>query len=133
MTGRGDAAGSVTAFTVLLMAALMSVLGLVAEGGQVIAARERAMADAEQAARAGAAVLSPGEAHLGGILDPGSAPALAAERALNADGHRGTATVSGRVVTVRLSPFRVRTPLLALVGIPSVSVGASASAEAIDG
>ncbi len=130
---RQDATGSVTAFTVLLMATLMSVLGLVTEGGQVMAARERAMADAEQAARAGAAVLSPAAAHLGDILDPGPAPARAAEQALAADGRRGTATVAGRVVTVRLSPFHVPTPLLALVGIPSVSVGASASAEAVDG
>ncbi|MGO9560598.1 MAG: hypothetical protein ACLPQS_09020 [Acidimicrobiales bacterium] len=135
MTGEGRYSrrdeGSIAAFTVLLCAALVALLGLVAEGGQVLADRESAMAEAEQAARTGAAQLSPSTLHLGGIVDVGPEPAQAAEYVMAADGHRGVARAAGDVVTATVTPFSVSTPLLALVGIPSVSISAHASAKAV--
>lgn len=125
--------GSISAFAVLLSLALAAMLGLVAEGGQVLIAREAAMAEAEQAARAGAAQLSPATIHSGGIIDPGDGPVRVAEAAMAAAGHAGTARVAGSSVTARVTPFEVATPLLALVGIPRVTVTASATAQAVDG
>jgi hypothetical protein len=125
--------GSIAAFTVLLCTALVALLGLVAEGGQVLADRETAMAEAEQAARTGAAQLSAGTLHLGGIVDGGAEPVHAAEYVMAADGHPGTARAAAGLVTVTVTPFSVSTPLLSLVGIPSVTISAHASAEAVAG
>ena len=129
---RGET-GSIAAFTVLMTASLMALLGLVAEGGQVLAARESAIAEAEQAARTGAARLSANTLHSGGILDAGPGPVQAAEYVMAADGHRGTASVAGDVVFATVSPFEVSTPLLGLAGIPSITVTARASAQAVAG
>lgn len=121
------------AFTMLLATSLAALLGLVAEGGQVLSARQAAMQLTEQAARSGAAQLSAQTLHTGGIIDPGIGPLLAAERVMAAAGHPGTATEAGGVVTAQLKPYSVSTPLLALVGVPSVTVTASASAAAVAG
>lgn len=125
--------GSIAVFVLLVSTALAALLGLVAEGGQVLAARESATALAEQAARAGAARLDAASLRQGRIVDPGPGPVLAAERVMVAGGHPGRASRSGRVVTATVRPFEVRTPLLAIVGVGSIRVTASASAKAVAG
>lgn len=134
MTARPRAdRGSVTTFTLLICLGMVALLGLVAEGGDVLAAREQAVALAEQAARAGAAQLSPTTLHLGGVLDQGGNPVLAAEYLLAVGGHPGYATVTGNTVTATVRPYAVSTPLLRIVGVPSIAVGATASATAVAG
>ena len=128
----GDA-GSVTPFVLLLSLCLAALLGLVGEGGLVLSARESAVAEAEQAARAGAAVLSAQTLRAGGISDGGGGAIAAAERFMADSGHPGTAVDANGGVTATVTPFRVRTPLLALAGVPSISVTASASARAVVG
>jgi hypothetical protein len=123
----------VTAFAVLASICLAALLGLVAEGGAALGAREAAMLEAEQAARVGAAQLSPATAHVGGLLNGGESSVDAAEFVMAAAGHPGTASVSGRTVTARVTRFYVSTPLLALAGIPRLPVSASASATVVDG
>jgi hypothetical protein len=123
--------GSVVAFVVLLVTCLMALAGLVSEGGAVLSAREAAMAEAEQAARLGAATVSPLALHKGEILDPGTAPVSAAEAYMKHAGHKGTVVISGSVVTATITPFRVNTPLLALAGIFSMKVSAKAKAEVL--
>ncbi|MGH9169600.1 MAG: pilus assembly protein TadG-related protein [Acidimicrobiales bacterium] len=125
--------GSVTVFVLLLTLCLVALLGLVANGGAVLSAREAALAEAEQAARAGAAVLMPGTVHDGGIATGGSQASNAAEQYMEVNGHPGTATASGIEVTAHVSPFAVSTPLLGLVGVDSIEVSATAEAEAVDG
>lgn len=125
--------GSIAAFTVLICVGLAALMALVAEGGQVLVARETAMAEAEQAARAGAAVLSPATLHAGGILDDGLGPTEEAEYVMAAAGHAGTATAASGEVTATVNPFSVPTPLLSIVGISSISVTARASADAVAG
>ncbi len=123
--------GSVAVFALLVCLALTALLGLVAEGGAVLSAREQAMAAAEQAARTGAAQLSAATLHAGGIIDAAPACVKTAEAALAELGVRGTATAAGDEVTVTVTPFHVSTPLLALVGFTSMTVSARASAVAI--
>ncbi|MHB1986927.1 MAG: hypothetical protein ACYCSF_02920 [Acidimicrobiales bacterium] len=125
--------GSIAAFSVLMCTALAALLGLVAEGGLVLATREAAMAEAEQAARAGAAVLSPGTLHAGDIINGGRGPADVAELVMATDGHPGNASAANGVVTATVSPFSVPTPLLILAGIASITVSARASAQAVAG
>jgi hypothetical protein len=130
---RTSARGSVTPFVLLLCLCLTALLGLVAEGGLVLSARETAVAEAEQAARAGAAALTPATLRAGGISSGGLEAIDTAEHLMAMDGHPGTATDVSGLVTATVSPFRVSTPLLALAGVPFILVTASASASAVVG
>ncbi|MGD0594201.1 MAG: pilus assembly protein TadG-related protein [Acidimicrobiales bacterium] len=126
-------AGSVSAFVLLLCLCLASLVGLVSEGGLVLSARETAVAEAEQAARAGAAELTPAALRAGGTSGAGPEAVAVAENFMALSGHPGTATDSHGVVTATVAAFRVSTPLLALAGVSSISITASASARAVDG
>lgn len=125
--------GSVAPFVLLLSVCLAALLGLVADGGLALSAREAAVAEAEQAARAGAATLTPETLRAGGTFTGGPQAVEVAESVMALAGHAGSATVIGGVVTAVVTPFEVSTPLLALVGVASVSVTASASAQAVAG
>lgn len=122
-----------TVFVLLMTACLAALLGLVAEGGQVLSAKETAVAEAEQAARAGAAYLTPQTVRLGGTSTGGLAAVRVAEYYMALNGHPGIAVDRGGTVTATVTPFTVPTPLLALVGLPSMTVTATASARAVDG
>ena len=127
-----DQDGSLSAFVVLLLVAMMALLGLVVDGGSALAARQSAADEAEQAARAGAGALSVEALRAGALqLDP-SAAVAAAESFARAAGYPGTATVSGGVVTVRIR-FRVPTEVLGIIGIDSLPVSAQASAVDVQG
>lgn len=125
--------GSVTPFVLLVCVCLAALLGLVAEGGLVMSTRETAVAEAEQAARAGAAVLTPNTLRAGGTSSGGSSAVNVAEFLMALSGHPGTATDQGGVVTATVSPFQVSTPLLALAGVGTITVTASAHARAVTG
>ena len=125
--------GSVTPFVLLVCVCLAALLGLVAEGGLVLSSREAAVAEAEQAARGGAAVLTPSTLRAGGTSDGGSSAVGVAEFLMALSGRPGTATDEGGVVTATVSPFRVSTPLLALAGVGSITITATASARAVAG
>lgn len=126
-----DDAGSVTAFVLLLTVCFASLLGLVAEGGQVLSAREAATNAAEQAARAGAEYLTPASLHDNQVFTGGPVAVSRAEFLMAAAGYKATATTYGDVVTVTVARFKVSTPLLGLVGVPGIWVAASASAKAV--
>ncbi len=127
-----DADGSISAFVVLLLVALMVLAGLVVDGGTALSAQQSAADEAEQAARAGAGALSVDALRSGSLqLDPSTAVA-AAESFAAAAGHPGTATVSDGVVTVRIR-YRVATEVLGIVGIDSLPVSVVASATNVQG
>ncbi len=127
-----DQDGSLSAFVVLLLVALMALLGLVVDGGSALSARQSAVDEAEQAARAGAGALSVEALRAGALqLDP-SAAVAAAESFARAAGHPGTASVSGGVVTVQIR-YRVPTEVLGIIGIDSLPVSAQASAVDVQG
>jgi hypothetical protein len=125
--------GSVTPFVLLVCVCLAALLGLVAEGGLALSERGTAVAEAEQAARAGAAVLTPNTVRAGRTSNGGSSAIDVAEYLMALSGHPGTAIAKGGVVTATVSPFRVDTPLLALAGVRSITVTATASARAVAG
>lgn len=122
-----------TAFVLLLAIGLFALLGLVAEGGLMLSMREAVLAEAEQAARAGVAVLTPATLRAGGITTGGVPAIRAAEAFMAASGHPGVASDVDGIVTATVTPFRVSTPLLALAGVRSITVSASASATAVAG
>ncbi len=125
--------GSVTPFVALLCAALLALIALVVDGGRALGAREAALGEAEQAARLGAAQLSATSLHAG-LAALGSAEAVgAAEAYMAAAGHPGIATVIGTSVVATVETFRLSTPLLAIAGIDSLPVSASASATSVIG
>jgi Flp pilus assembly protein TadG len=131
---RGPAAdqGSVTAFVVLLLVCLFVLLGLVVDGGAALTAHQAAVDEAEQAARAGEGALSLDALRDGSLQLRPQAAIAAAEAFTVSDGHPGTATVSGGVVTVSVH-YRVPTSILGIVGIGSLPVSATASAVDLRG
>jgi hypothetical protein len=125
--------GAVVAYVVLLSSTLAVVLGLAVGGGQALAAHTSAYDEAEQAARAGAATLAASGLRSGDIETDAAAAVEVAQSFMTTAGHPGVATVLGNLVSATVSPYRVATPLLAIAGISSLTVSASASATAVAG
>ncbi len=129
---RGEG-GQITAFVVVMVAALILCAGLVIDGGLTLAAKVRATDEAQAASRAGAEQINVATYRESGdiVLDPTQATS-AAQRYLATTGDRGTVTVIGNTVTVTVEAIQP-TQILNLVGIQSLSVSATASASAIRG
>ena len=122
-----------TLFTCLITVAMLVLTGLVVDGGYVLAARRRAIDEANGAARAGAQALAPSSYRAGGgvDLDAGAADA-AAQGYLGAAGHSGTVTVNGSEVTVSLN-FDQPMSLLRIIGIDTVNVSGRGTARSVRG
>lgn len=120
--------GSATAFTVVIVPALVLVAGLVLDLGLAMNTRVRALAVAEEAARAGAGALDPVQLRHGErpTLDP--VRALAAARSYLAGvGDDGTVIATTSLVTVTVKVHQ-RAELLRLIGINSFSIAGTATA-----
>jgi Flp pilus assembly protein TadG len=120
----------VTAFVVTFAAALILLAGLVLDGGLVLAAKRRAINEAEAAARAGAQQIAVDVYRSQGrlVLDPARARA-AARSYLAATGDAGTVSVAGDrvVVTVRVTqPMQI----LGAVGLGPATVSGHGAATA---
>jgi hypothetical protein len=119
----------------LSMVALLTMAGLVIDGGAAIAARGRAADLAEQAARAGADALVPaslrGPSPAGIRVDP-EAARVAAGRVLSLGGATGEVTINGRDVTVTAHVPR-RAVILTAVGIDDLTGTATATATILHG
>jgi hypothetical protein len=124
-------AGTVTAFTVVWVAAALLLSGLVLDAGLAVSTKVSARSVANAAARAGARELDVTALRTRGIvrLDAAKAQAAASSWIARA-GLRGTATVTGNTVTVTVDTQQ-RTQLLNLAGITEIPVHATATAEAI--
>ncbi|WP_435110487.1 pilus assembly protein TadG-related protein [Nocardiopsis synnemataformans] len=113
-----DDRGQATAFLVIMAIALLLLVALVFDVGGALRERNRNLQLAQEAARAGAQQIDLAAYRADGTvtLDP-TAAATAANAFLADAGVRGTATVSGDVVTVtaqstytfRLLPLAART------------------------
>lgn len=125
--------GMVTAFTVIIVAALVLFAGLALDGGIALDSRIKAIDEAQEAARAGAQALNIAAYRSSGqaVLDPGAAVA-AANAYLEATGDSGTVSVSGTVVTVSVTRSR-HTRILSIVGIETMTAHETASATAEQG
>ena len=128
---RRDDRGSVTAYTLILIVAVLAFAGLVLDGGLAVATKVSALSAAQSAARAGARELDLTALRAQGVirLDPVAA-GDAARAWLARTGLAGTVTVTADTVTVSVRTSR-RTQLLQMVGVRSIPVGAVATAVAV--
>ena len=133
----GSDEGRVTAFAVVFAAAVLLFAGLVLDGGLALAAKVRAVGEAQEAARAGAQAIDLGAYRADGTLrlDPDRAAALArgyltgVHAAGTGTGPAAAAvTVSGDSVTVTVSATQ-STRLLGLVGVHSIRVTGTGTAH----
>ncbi|GGM81134.1 hypothetical protein GCM10012275_59740 [Longimycelium tulufanense] len=125
-----DEQGRVTAFVVIITTACLLFAGLVLDGGLALAAKTKAMGEAQEAARAGAQELDLAAYRAGGTarLNPAAAHA-AAQRYLDSVGATGTVIADGNSVRVHVNAHQ-RTQLLGLlVGINDLSVSAEGRAH----
>ena len=127
---RYDDSGTVTAFVVVFMSALLLMAGLVLDGGLALAAKVDAIDEAQAAARAGAqAVDVPTYRSTGQVtLDPAEAVADA-DAYLAATGRTGTVSVQGEQVTVTVT-IAQPTEILSLVGVGHITVTGTGTATA---
>lgn len=122
--------GSITAFTAILIVALVAAAGLVLDAGNARSARFHALDQAQAAARIGAQAIDLTTYRTGGAqrLDPAAAE-TAAQTWLNRHHLNGSvhATPTAVTATVRTT---TRTQLLTLVGVDHLDVTATATATA---
>ncbi len=133
MSRARDERGQLTLFVVFMTLALLILAGLVVDGGYVLAARRRAIDQANGAARAGAEALAPSAYRAAGRVHLDADAAVAAAQSyLSAGGHTGTVSVDGDRVSVSLS-FVQRTTLLRMVGMDAVTVSGRGQARSLRG
>jgi hypothetical protein len=126
--GHGADDGQITIFVLVMTAALILVAGLVLDGGLTLAARERALGEAQQAARAGAQAINLATYRRNGTLAISPTQAAAgARRYLTDTGYHGSVQVTGNVVTVEVTTTQPM-QILAITGLRAITVHATASA-----
>lgn len=133
---RRDDRGSITLPILVLTPAMLVMGGLVVDGGYAISARQRAINEAEQAARAGAAAVDTGSLRAGRaelITDCTRPEPCAQELAAGyvtatGDTMIGTPQVTPTRVTVTVEATR-RSVILAVIGINSLTVRGTGTAE----
>lgn len=140
LRGRRGEEGQVTPFVVVMVLALLMVAGLVLDGGLGLAAKVRAIDEAQEAARAGAQQLDLTTYRNSGqvVLVPDQA--VAAARAYlagtgNPDAAAAVVTVTGDRVAVTVTRTQP-TQLLGLLGLGSLQVtghGQALAAHGVDG
>jgi hypothetical protein len=125
--------GQLSAFIAVLVVPLVAVAGLVADGGGVLAAHQRAVSSAFEAARAGAQAIDIETLRSSGVvvLDQTEARSQALSF-LAASGESGTVYVEGDSVTVTVS-LRHSLAVLSMFGLGPVTVTGTATATATQG
>ncbi len=120
--------GRVTAFVVVLMTGILALAGLALDGGLALAAKVRAVGQAEAAARAGAQAIDLATYRATGrlVLDPDRAVA-AARTQLAAAGAEGEVSLREGGVVVTVTDTHVPR-LLGLAGITELTVRGEARA-----
>jgi hypothetical protein len=126
---RADEDGRVTAFVVIVVTAVLAFGGLVLDGGLALAAKVRAIGEAQEAARAGAQEIDLAAYRDNGALRLVPQQASAAARAYLATvGRSGTVSIAGNTVNVTVT-ISQPTQLLGLIGIGSITVTGTGQAE----
>jgi hypothetical protein len=124
--------GSLSAFMAVFCLTLFLLIGLVVDAGRAISFRAAALAEAQQAARAGAGQLSVGALRSGLVeIDPADA-IEASDAYLASVGAAGTTSVVGQTVTVHIATHEP-TVILGIIGINRIVVSVSASAINVHG
>ena len=125
--------GQISAFVATVLMAILALAGLTLDGGLALADKVKATDQAEAAARAGAQALDLAAYRATGTVRLLPTQAATATRTYLAHaGQTGTVTVTGDTVTVTVTATH-RTQLLALVGIPALTVHGTGSAHPVRG
>jgi hypothetical protein len=125
--------GQITLFVVISVVGMLILAGLVVDGGFVLAARRRAIDEANGAARAGAQALAVSAYRsTGEVTIDAAAAEQAADAFLEASGHTGLVRVEDDRVSVTLT-FDQPTALLHLIGITHVTVRGRGTAQSVRG
>lgn len=129
----GDESGMVTAFVVIFVLALLVMAGLVLDGGLTLAAKVKAIDEAQAAARAGAQAIDVPLYRATGQITLNPARAVAdADRYLAVTGHVGRVSVDGERVTVVVKESQPM-QILSMVGVDQLTVSGTGSATAEQG
>lgn len=127
---RNDERGSVSVIFLACVVVLVVVVGLVVDSSGKYQSSQSAQMTASSAARAGTNALA-GQAVVDGTLAlNGSAAQAAAQNYLTAAGVTGNVTVVGDTITVSVEDTYT-TRFLSLIGVNSLPVGATSSAQII--
>ncbi|MFE0104478.1 TadE/TadG family type IV pilus assembly protein [Streptomyces sp. NPDC059009] len=131
--GRRDDRGQVTVFVVLMSAAVLMFAGLVLDGGLALAAKARAIGEAQEAARAGAQAIDLDAYRADGTIRLAAGQARAsALNYLSATEDSGTVRVTPQRITVTVTA-RQEPQLLKLIGLGSLTVTGEGSARPAHG
>ncbi len=128
--------GSFSLMLVIMAVALLALAGLVVDGGGKLDEAENASAVAQEAARAGAGMVNQGKAYSTGAftVDPGQA--IAAAQAYLASvasaGYTGSVNASPESIQVTVTVTQP-TKILSIIGIDSMTVTRSATADLVTG
>jgi len=129
---RGES-GQTIAFVVGITLALLLLIGLTVDGGRILSARERALGEAQEAARVGAQQLDQARLHASGVAIINQTDAARAVQAyLRATGDTGSVSVQGTDVQVSVQ-HSLGMDILSLVGIGTVTISESGMAHAAQG
>ena len=128
----GAERGQVSVLVVGLITSLMLVVGLAIDGGRVLAARARAIEEAQEAARAGAQQLSTTSVLSGHPTIDAARARTAAQAYLTAAGDTGSVEVVGTTVRVTVRMIEPMT-LWRIAGIDKLTVAGDGSARALSG
>jgi uncharacterized membrane protein len=125
--------GEFVPFVAVFVVAVLAFLALAVDGGYLLAARRRAIDEADAAARAGAQALAVPAYRSSGVVevDPEAAEE-AAQGFLGATGHGGRVEVVDDRVMVTVS-FAQPMALLRVVGVDEMSVSGRGEAQAVRG
>lgn len=126
---RDDEHGQVTAYVVITAVAALLFGGLALDGGFALAAKVRAMGQAQEAARAGAQEIDLAAYRADGTLRLVPSRAItAAHGHLAAAHHTGSVAVIGNTVNVTVT-INQRTQLLGLVAVDTITVTGRGEAQ----
>jgi hypothetical protein len=132
--GGGQDAGSLTLLLAFSMVSLLTLAGLVIDGGRKLNQAANACTIAQEAARAGAGMVDRSAAYRSGTFAVDDAQALAAARAyLSSAGYTGSVSSDGTQkirVTVTVTGH---TLVLSLIGIDTMTSTGSAVASLVTG
>ncbi|TFV88103.1 hypothetical protein E4P40_10355 [Blastococcus sp. CT_GayMR20] len=125
--------GAIGVFLTVLVPGLLLIIGLAVDGGAKVAATQRANAIADEAARAGGQALDIAAALAGQVRVDPAAAVTAAQEYLDRNGVQGQVWVvdgdSLQVTTTITEP----TTFLGLIGISSLTVEGSGTADLVPG
>lgn len=126
--------GSITLMFTVLFVTLLAFAGIVLDGGAKLRAAENASAVAQEAARAGAGMVSRSAAYSTGTFETSQSRAIDAARSyLTSAGYHGTVTRQGTHAMRVSVTVTQHTTILWIIGIRTMTSTGTATAELVTG